>query len=60
MHRITKIDEAFKSRYLYLNEIVCNDLLARRDDLSHKIDDINTLTDELRFVKNGIERGAKM
>ena len=60
MHRISKVDEAFKARYLYLNEIVCNDLLAKRDDLNQKIDEINVLTDELRFVKNGIEKVTKM
>jgi hypothetical protein len=37
MHRITKLDEAFKARYLYLNELVCNDLLAKRDQLNKKL-----------------------
>ncbi len=38
MHRILKIDEAFKSRYLYLNEIVCNDLLTKRDKLNTRLE----------------------
>ncbi len=45
MHRITKLDEAFKSRYLFLNELVCTDLLAKRDKLSKKLEDMNILSD---------------
>lgn len=60
MHRVTKLDEAFKARYLFLNEIVCNDLLAKREEMNQKIEDINVLTDELRFVKASIEKLTRM
>lgn len=35
-------------------------MLAKRDDLNKKVDDINVLTDELRYVKNGIDKVTKM
>ena len=60
MHRISKLDEAFKTRYLYLNEVICNDLLGKREELNRKIEEINSFTDELRFVKGGIEKITKM
>lgn len=45
MHRVGKIDEIFKARYLYLNEVVCGDLLKKRDRLMKKIEDLITLSD---------------
>lgn len=59
MHRITKLDEAFKARYLYLNELVCNNLLERRDKLNKKLEDMNVISDELRFVKGAIEKQTR-
>lgn len=60
MHRIAKLDESFKARYLFLNELVCNDLLEKRDKLTAKLEQLNVICDELRYVKNGIEKGIKI
>ena len=38
MHRVSKLDECFKARYLYLNEVVCGELLTKRDKLNQKLE----------------------
>lgn len=54
MHRVIKIDEAFQARYLFLNEIVCHDLIEKRDKLNKFLEELTLLSDELRYVKNGV------
>lgn len=60
MHRVSRIDEAFQARYLYLNDIVCGPLLERRDKLSAYLEELTVLSDELRYVKSGVEKMSKM
>jgi hypothetical protein len=60
MHRVTRIDEAFQARYLYLNDMVCGALLEKRDKLNKYLDDLTVLSDELRYLKNGIEKMTKI
>lgn len=60
MHRITKLDEAFQARYLYLNEIVCGPLLQKRDQLNKYLEELTVLSDELRYVKGGVEKLTKV
>lgn len=60
MHRILKMDEAFQARYLYLNEIVCGPLLEKRDKLTKYLEELTFLSDELRYLKNGIEKMTKI
>jgi len=45
MHRINKIDESFKARYLYLNELVCGELIERRDRLNKRLGDLTLISD---------------
>jgi hypothetical protein len=45
MHRVNKIDEAFKARYLYLNELVCGDLIERRDKLNRRLGELTVMSD---------------
>jgi|688.fasta_scaffold1217605_2 hypothetical protein len=60
MHRVSRIDEAFQARYLYLNDIVCGPLLERRDKLNSYLEELTVLSDELRYVKSGVEKMSKM
>ena len=48
MHRVNKIDEAFKARYLYLNELVCGELIDRRERLGRRLGELTVMSDELR------------
>lgn len=50
MHRVNKIDESFKARYLYLNELVCGELIERRDRLNKRLGDLTVMSDELRYI----------
>lgn len=60
MHRVGRIDESFQARYLYLNDIVCGPLLERRDKLNSYLEELTVLSDELRYVKSGVEKMSKM
>ena len=60
MHRVARIDQAFQARYMYLNELICGGLLQKRDKLTKYLDQLYVVGDELRYVKNGVEKMTKI
>mgnify|MGYP000918097077 FL=1 len=60
MHRVSKLEECYKARYLYLNELVCGGLINRRDSLTRQMEALNQTCEEIRYNKYGIEKMTKL
>lgn len=59
LHRILKITDAYRSRVFYLSEAIRSNLVEKRDKIIAQLHRIEYRVEEIRFVKNIIERDIR-
>jgi hypothetical protein len=56
LHRISNIFESFRKKFSYINNLVNKSLLGKYDQLTNQIQAIEFIIDEIKTMKNSIER----
>lgn len=59
LHRILKITDAYRSRVFYLSEAIRTNLVDKRDKIIAQLHRLEYRVEEIRFVKNIIERDIR-
>lgn len=56
LHRVTNVFDSFRKKFTYINNLIQKNLNAKLDQLTSQIHNIELYIDEVKSVKNSIER----